>query len=119
MVFRTVVVLTIALASAAPASSQEGPPEGLTGTVVVVNKQGNDASFIDLATGTVVATAPTGEGPHELVVSPDGRTAVATDYDGGNSLTVFDVAGGRRLRTIDLAAFPRPHGISFMPGGEV
>jgi DNA-binding beta-propeller fold protein YncE len=119
MAFRTLVAFAVALAWAAPASSQEGPPEGLTGTVVVVNKQGNDASFIDLATGRIVATAPTGEGPHELVVSPDGGTAVATDYAGGNSLTVFDIASGRRVRTIDLAAHPRPHGISFMPGGEV
>ena len=43
--------------------------EGLAGTVVVVHKQGNDASFIDLESGKVVASAPTGSGPHELVLT--------------------------------------------------
>jgi DNA-binding beta-propeller fold protein YncE len=119
MVFRTLVALMAMLAHGLPALSQEGPPEGLTGTVVVVNKQGSDASFVDLATGSIVATVQTGAGPHELVVSSDGRTAVVTDYAGGNSLTVLDIASGRKVRTIHLAAYPRPHGISFMPGGEV
>jgi DNA-binding beta-propeller fold protein YncE len=119
MAFRTVVSFAAILAWGLPAHGQEGPPEGLAGTVVVVNKQGSDASFIDLETGSIVATVPTGAGPHELVVSPDGRTAVVTDYAGGNSLTVLDVAAGRSIRTIDLGAHPRPHGISFMPAGEV
>jgi len=103
------------------ASAQDGPPPGLTGTVVVVNKQGNDASFIDLESGKVVASAPTGIGPHELVVSPDGRLAVVTNYGGGsaNTLTVFDIASASTLRTIDLGRFTRPHGIAFMPDGDL
>lgn len=117
MLTRTLTVLVATLAT--QAAAQEGPPEGLTGTVVVVNKQGDDASFIDLATGRIVATAPTGAGPHELVVSPDGRTAVVTDHAGGNSLTVLDVASASPVRTIDLSARPRPHGIAYMPGGDV
>jgi DNA-binding beta-propeller fold protein YncE len=89
--------------------------------VIVVNKQGDDASFIDLESGTIVATAPTGVGPHELVVSPDGRLAVVTNYGGGsaNTLTVFDIASASVVRTIDLGRFTRPHGISFMPDGDV
>jgi DNA-binding beta-propeller fold protein YncE len=102
-------------------TAQDGPPPGLSGTVIVVNKQGDDASFIDLESGTIVATAPTGVGPHELVVSPDGRLAVVTNYGGGsaNTLTVFDIASASVVRTIDLGRFTRPHGISFMPDGDV
>jgi len=92
------------------------PAPGLTGTLVVLNKSGHDASFIDLATGETVAVLPTGEGPHELLVTLDGRTAVGTDYNAGNSLTVFDVAGPSVLRTIDLSDYPRPHGIVWLPG---
>ncbi len=103
------------------ASAQDGPPPGLTGTVVVVNKQDNDASFIDLESGKIVASAPTGIGPHELVISPDGRLAVVTNYGSGsaNTLTVFDIASASTVRTIDLGRFTRPHGIAFMPDGDL
>jgi len=91
-------------------------PNGLTGTLIVLNKNSNNASFIDLASGLTVATLPTGEGPHELVVSDDGLMAVGTDYGGGDSLTVFDVQNLKVARTIDLGGYPRPHGIQFLPG---
>lgn len=97
-----------------PASSQ------LSGTVVVANKAGGDVSFVDLETRRVVGTAPTGTGPHELVVSGDGRTAVVTDYGGGaaggNTLTVIDIEQRRRLRTLSLGRYTRPHGLAFLPG---
>lgn len=110
--------LGVATLGAPPLAAQA--PEGLAGTVVVLNKRGNDASFIDLATGRIVATAPTGVGPHELVVTADGRTAVGTDYEGDSgSLTVFDVASGTRIRTIDVSPYSRPHGIDFLPGDSI
>jgi len=91
-------------------------PADLTGTLIVLNKNSDNASFIDLASGLIIATLPTGKGPHELVVSDDGRWAVATDYGGGDSLTVFDVKSLKVERTIDLSDYPRPHGIQFLPG---
>ena len=116
--FVLLIVLGLAPSNA---SAQDGPPSGLSGTVVVVNKRGDDASFIDLESGKIVASAPTGNGPHELVVSPDGRLAVVTNYGGGsaNTLTVFDVASASVIRTIDQGRFTRPHGIAFMPDGDV
>lgn len=114
-------VLLISLGLAQSACAQDGPPTGLSGTVVVANKRGDDANFIDLASGKIVATAPTGTEPHELVVSPDGRLAVVTDYggDSANTLTVLDIASASVIRTIDLGRFTRPHGIAFMPDGDV
>lgn len=93
-------------------------PADLSGTLLVLNKNGNDASFIDLATGEITATLATGAGPHELVVSEDGLWAVATNYGGGDSLTVFDVENATVARTIDLRDYPRPHGLSFLPGQQ-
>lgn len=55
------------------------PAPDLQGTVIVLNKRADTASFIDLATRTIVATAPAGVGPHELVVTADGRTAIGMD----------------------------------------
>lgn len=95
-------------------------PDGLTGTVLVLNKRGDDASFIDLASGRIVATAPTGRGPHELVVTGDGSTAIGTDYEGERgSLSVFSIPEGRRTRVIPLDPYTRPHGIDLLPGDSV
>ena len=41
-------------------------------TLIVVNKSDATASLIDLASGRVLVTLPTGAGPHEVAVSPDG-----------------------------------------------
>jgi len=92
------------------------------GTLIVVNKGAASASIVDVSTGQILKTLPTGEGPHEVVVSSDGSTAVVTDYgarSGGNTLTVIDVPGLAVARTIDLGEHRRPHGIDFMPGDEV
>lgn len=93
-------------------------PDDLSGTLIVLNKRGNDATFIDLASGETIATLPTGNNPHELIVTDDGRWAIGTDYSGGNSLTVFDVENLSVARTIDLSDYPMPHGILLMPGQE-
>ncbi len=49
-------------------------------SLVITNKQDATASIISLGDGRTVATLPTGEGPHEVAVSPDGKLAVVTDY---------------------------------------
>jgi YVTN family beta-propeller protein len=86
----------------------------MTGTVVVVNKLGDNVSFVDLATKKVFKTVATGKGPHELAITKDGKWAVTTDYVGGNSLTVLDIAQTSVVRTISLKKYPQPHGILFM-----
>ena len=104
---------TFALCAPAPAQDT-----ALSGTLIVLNKSDDTASFIDLDSGDSLATLPTGMNPHELVVTSDGRFAVGTNYRGGDSLTVFDVQDLNVLRTIDLGAHPAPHGIRLLPGEE-
>ncbi len=92
------------------------------GTLIVVNKGAASASIVDVSSGEILQTIPTGDGPHEVVVSSDGSTAVITDYggrSGGNTLTVIDVPNLEVARTVDLGEHRRPHGIDFMPGEEV
>ncbi|PWK47903.1 DNA-binding beta-propeller fold protein YncE [Pleionea mediterranea] len=84
------------------------------GTVIVVNKKGDSVSFIDLASRQIKLTRATGKGPHELALTDDGLWAVVTDYVGGNSLSVFDVKQAKKVRTIELSEYPRPHGILFL-----
>jgi len=93
-----------------------------SGTLVVVNKAASTASVIDVASGTTLATLPTGNGPHEVAITRDGQTAVVTDYGdraGNNTLTVIDVAGLRVASTVDLGEYRRPHGIAFLPGDSI
>ncbi len=94
---------------------------GLTGTLVVTNKSPSTATIIDVATGQALATLPTGNNPHEVVLSADGRTAVITDYGTGDTptLTVIDVPARRVVRTISLGQYTRPHGIVYLPGDSL
>lgn len=94
-----------------------------SGTLIVTNKAPATATFIDVATGRTLATLPTGHGPHEVVLSADGSTAVITDYgtgpQPGRTLTVLDVPNRRVARTIDLGEYRRPHGIAWLPGDSL
>jgi YVTN family beta-propeller protein len=91
-------------------------------TLAVANKAEATVSLIDLEQGEVVATLPTGEGPHEIGISPDGRFALVTNYGtrerGGNSLTLIDIASATVVSTIDLGDYRRPHGVEWLDGEQ-
>lgn len=93
-----------------------------SGFLVVLNKSGDTAMAIDLKTGETEFTLPTGHGPHEVAVSPDGKTAVACNYGvrgkPGSSLTVIDLINRKIVETIDLGKYQRPHGILFLEGSS-
>lgn len=86
-------------------------------TLVVANKAEATVSLIDLATGKVAVTLPTGTGPHEVAVSGDGRLALVTNYgtvrEPGGSLTLIDIPGAKVMRTIELGPHRRPHGVEW------
>jgi DNA-binding beta-propeller fold protein YncE len=114
--------LMLFIAAYVGAGTPTAAQQGGGGTLVVTNKGAASASIIDVASGNTHATVPTGAGPHEVVLTADGRTAVVTDYgaqQGGNTLTVIDVAGRRVARTVDLGQHRRPHGIAFLPGDSL
>jgi DNA-binding beta-propeller fold protein YncE len=95
---------------------------GVPGTLVVTNKRPSTLTILDVATGRARATLPTGTGPHEVVLSRDGRTAVVTDYGGrpaGSTLTVVDLPSARVARTIALGEYRAPHGLVFLPGDSL
>lgn len=71
-----------------------------TGTIVSANMTANSASVVDIATGQLRATYPTGPGPHEVAVSNDGRWAVISVY--GNRESVGHCAG--KVAVIDIAS---------------
>jgi len=93
------------------------------GTLLVLNKTDNTVSFIEWPGNRLVTTLPTGVGPHEVAVSPNGTLAVVSNYgiqaQPGNSLTVLDILAGRVVKTIDLAEHRRPHGITWLNKNEL
>ena len=92
---------------------------GAAGAILLVGNKGEDTvSFVDLATGTELARAPTGRMPHEIAISPDGTKAAVVAY-GGATIDIFDIASRTRLKTIDLAPNEGPHGIAWLADGRI
>jgi YVTN family beta-propeller protein len=100
-------------------SESDEKPEGV---IIVASKSGDDVYFLDRETGETLVILPTGTEPHEVEVSDDGRIAVVCNYGNrenpGNTLSVYDVAGGTFHKTIDLGEHTRPHGMTWMPGSN-
>jgi YVTN family beta-propeller protein len=116
-VLAALLLSTLAAACASAPAAREHPG----GRLLVVNKAEASLSVIVPATGAELARIATGDGPHEVAVSPDGRTAVVTNYGGrtpGNSLTVVDLDRLEAVATIDLGEQRRPHGIAWLPDGR-
>ncbi|HEY6641605.1 YncE family protein [Povalibacter sp.] len=87
--------------------------------LLVLNKGDATLSFIEPSTGRTLKTIGTGEGPHEIELSADGRLAVVSNYGAsvaGNTLSVIDVPERVEIRRVDLGELLRPHGLSFSGG---
>lgn len=114
----TILAATVTLWIGAPPdlSGQTGP------YLLVVNKGEATVSVVSPSEGKELKRIPTGHAPHEVAVSPDGKTAVVTNYgtgqQPGNTLTVVDLVTLEAVATIDLGEQRRPHGIVWLPDGR-
>ncbi len=110
-----IFLLGLILAGNPAASWAQTPSPAL----LVLNKEDATLSIIDPGTLKTVAQIPTGEGPHEITVSDDGKMAFVANYGGrtpGNTISVMDLAAQKELRRVDLGALRRAHGIVFSDG---
>lgn len=85
--------------------------------LVVLNKSEATMSIIDPATMKATAKVPTGEGPHEVVLSADGRTAYVANYGNqtpGTSISIIDIPTAKETRRVDVSPLMRPHGIQLI-----
>jgi YVTN family beta-propeller protein len=87
-------------------------------SLLVLSKRAHNLSIVDPVTLKVVATAPVGVDPHEVIASTDGKTAYVSIYGGGayHVLSVIDLVGQKALPDIDLGALNGPHGLTFVGG---
>jgi YVTN family beta-propeller protein len=86
--------------------------------LLVLNKSANELAIVDPQSLKVVGRVPTGEGPHEVTVSADGKYAFVGNYGGrqpGNTISIIDLAA-QKARTVDVSPLRRPHGIEFHDG---
>jgi YVTN family beta-propeller protein len=111
------------LTAALPAAAQ---------TLVVLEKSGFKADLVDVATGKILAKLPTGQGPHEVAISPDGRTAYIPNYGPfavyppgdqthtrlGNTITVIDLAKRAVKTTFDVGTHAGPHDVLVSRDGK-
>lgn len=90
-------------------------------TLLVLNKNDATLAIVDVGEMKVLGKVPTGDSPHEVVASADGKTAFVANYGAqkpGNSLSVIDIATQKELRRVDLSPLLRPHGIQEL-GGKI
>jgi len=102
------------------------------GTLIVLNKSDHEAALVNPQTLTVTHRLPTGKGPHEAAVSPDGRTAYVSNYgsfaifregeqrrmEPGNTITVLDLKARCVKATFDLGKYKQPHGLAVSDRGK-
>lgn len=104
-------------------------------TLIVLNKSDHNAALVNPRTHEVIAKLPTGQGPHEVTVSKNGRVAYVTNYgsfaifrneqqaeqrrmEPGHTITVLDLKKKAVVATWDLGEYRQPHGIAVSENGK-
>jgi len=86
--------------------------------LLVLAKRDRSLAIVDPATLKVVGRVPAGPDPHEVIASPDGKTAYMSNYGGGayNTISVADLVARKSLPAIDLGVLHGAHGLWFAGG---
>jgi YVTN family beta-propeller protein len=110
MLTSALAVLVVTL-GAMPAPAQD--------LVLVASNAESSVAIVDAKTLREVARLPTGEGPHEVAVSPDGRLAyVANCGSAGTTVSVLDLVSRTVRARFDLAPH-RPHDLTVSGDGSL
>jgi DNA-binding beta-propeller fold protein YncE len=94
--------------------AQATPQESL----LALSKRNHTLAIVNPMTLDVIARAPVGPDPHEVIASADGKTAYVSIYGGGryHALSVIDLVAQKALPDIDTGALNGPHGLAFIGG---
>ena len=96
---------------------------GAEQVLLVVLKASSAVAYYSLD-GKLLATVKVGLHPHEIALSPDRKFAYVTDNgtmrsedpgQGGNAISIIDIAARKRVGTISTGKYRRVHGISVDP----
>jgi DNA-binding beta-propeller fold protein YncE len=128
-------LLFLALALLVPrigaAAGSLNHPTGTLG-VVMVDKMGSRVLFFDPNTDRELAelrpSEEPGMRPHELALSPDGRTGYVSVYGAGvfgdnprpgHTIAIIDLASRSLVGSIDVAPYRAPHGMQLDTAGKL
>jgi YVTN family beta-propeller protein len=75
----------------------------------------NAIAVLDTGTNRVQGTIPVPQGPHGIVITPDGRK-VYVSSDGASTVSVIDTQTDKVVRSIEVGA--NPHGLAISPDGH-
>ncbi len=114
MIKKLVVILAFVLAGCLNANAQ---------ILVVASNEEHHAALINPNNGQILAKLPTGKGPHEIAVSPDGEFAYVANSgpqgEPGNTITVIDLKTRAVKATFDLAPYTQPHDLRVSRDGSL
>lgn len=112
------IVAGLCFVSAPLCGAQDPASQGAA--ILVVTKQSHALAIIDAQTLRIRARVPIGEDPHEVVVAPDGRTAIVSDFGEGtlHFLSVVDLVNAKPLPQIHITPLQGAHGL-WVHGEEV
>jgi len=86
--------------------------------LLALSKHDHTLAIVDPTSLKVIARAPVGPDPHEVIAADDGKTAYVSIYGGGryHALSVIDLVAQKALPDIDTGALNGPHGLVFLGG---
>jgi len=87
-------------------------------SILALSKRDHTLAIVDASSLKIIAKAPVGDNPHEVIASTDGKTAYVSIYGNNNTLSVIDLIARKPLPTVDLGPLRSPHGLEFV-GGKV
>src|SRR5258705_10859423 len=128
---RTLAVIAAAVALTAEGGSRmtEAADAPAGGVSLVANKGEHTLGIIDPVLGKQIATiAESGVTGHEVIASPDGRTAYVPIYgdsgvgkpgSDGRTMDVIDIASRKLIKTIDFGGPEGPHRPMFGADGRL
>lgn len=88
--------------------------------ILVVQKSDHSLGYYDFETLAELGRVPVDPFPHEFALSADRRTAYLANFGvalaehpgpGGNTISIVDVPGGKRVGTVQCGDYRRPHDV--------
>ena len=100
----------------------------LRDVILVVQKSDHSLGYYDLDTLEELARVAVDPFPHEFTLSADGRVAYLAHFgvalaehpgEGGNTVSIVDVAARRRVGTVQCGDYRRPHDVALDERGTL
>lgn len=110
MVRALITLLGLAIMAASAAASPR---------ILVMSRDDKALKSYDPATYQLQFSVALPGDPHEVVVSPDGRFAYSSDFEGrDNTVSIIDLEQQKRIAGIKMDPYYKPHGLALTQDGS-